>query len=727
MRLSNRITSSLFFFGAFLVAQNSWAIPSFKQSGGQDNLPAILKADEVYGDQISHSLTASGNAELSKGNSVVYADKMTYEKDGGIVRAIGNVRIKNIEVGNVRASSVEMKDDFSSGKFFDSKMVFLDGSYLFSPEIDRKTPLITVLQKPIYSICPNPEISADNELAGQKRDFVSIKSSSTTIDREKEVMKTRGGIFRFYNVPFFYTPYLQVALPSKKRQSGFLHPSYSKSTNLGFGIKAPYYFNIAPNMDLTTTPYIAISGTNQFLITNEFRHMAAYGDYTANFEIANNKITNTSNNVVINRTKTEYRWDLNGTGLFDFTNNTGLDFAINTVGDRNYLRDYHQNYLNYTLTKLNVDYIKGRSYHSVKTIRIQELESLTTQKQAPFILPSIDSHIETKPFFFKEKFALTSNATVITREDGLQYRRVTMIPEVNVPFNLHGNLFNFNSKMEGDFYSLDNNFQYTQRTNNFDKTQNNYKPETSFSWRMPLIRKSKYNTLMIEPMVNFVFSSYRKNVSKLPNEDSNNSELTVGNLFVTDRISGFDRNEAGSRMSYGVKSSLFNKYGEFGLTVGQSYRKNSGIQDVTIRGFADNNKSNIVGQAMYLAAKYFSITYSFQLDESNYRNDINQLTASLGLERFTFSTSYLLLKKGKQNLQQVEQLGLASTIKLSERWKLSLTTSRDMVLGRTLSRGITIYRDGCCTLFGFSVTESNPSSLNKPQKTFNLNFSFKNL
>lgn len=721
-----RITSLLFFFGVIFFAENSLALPGFK-SGKDSNLPAILKADVVNGDQINQTMVATGNVELSKGSSVVYADQMTYDKNGGVVRAIGNVKIKNIEIGNVKAVSAEIKDDFSSGKFLESQIVFADGSYLTSPEVHRETPLVTVLQKPVYSICPNPEISANNELAGVKRDFFSIKSSKTTIDKDRQIMRSRGGIFRFYNVPFFYTPFIQTPLPAKKRQSGFLHPSYYKTTNLGIGLKIPYYFNIAPNMDLTTTPNIGIGG-DQFLIANEFRHMPSYGEYHTNFEIANNKITNTANGTVAKRTEVEYRWALNSAGIFDFTKNTGLDFSLNTVGDRNYLRDYHGSYLNYNLSRLNVDYIHGRSYHAIKTIKIQELENADAQRAAPFILPMIDSHIETKPFFFKEKLALTSNATVITREDGLQYRRTTFIPEVNVPFNLHGNLFNIIGKVQNDFYSLDNNFQFTQRTNDYDKTQYNYKPEGSLSWRLPMIRKKNKSTLLVEPMINFVSSSYKKNFNKLPNEDSNNAELSMSNLFVNDRISGFDRNEAGERLSYGVKSSLFNRFGELGLTVGQSYKRSGGLeQDTTIRGFSDSNKSNIVGQMMYRAVKYFSISYAFQLDESNYRNDVNQVSTSLAFDRITFSSNFLLLRKSKQNLTERRQISFTSAIKLGNRWKVNLATARDLVLERTLSKSVMIYREGCCTTFGFAMTESNPSSLTKPQQTYSINLSFKNL
>jgi LPS-assembly protein len=725
MNFLRRIQFLLPFFAVSFVAQNSWAIPSIKKN--KDNsTQAVLKADEIDGDQKTKTLTAIGNVEVTKGTSAIYADKVTYNKNGGMIRAFGHVKIKDLEVGNIRASNLEIKDDFSSGKFYDSKMIFTDGSYLESPEINRQTPFVTVLQNPIFSICPNPEIAADNELAGKERDFASIKSTITTIDRGQQVIKSKGGILRFYNVPVLYTPYLRVPLQSKKRESGFLSPSYAKSTNLGLGIRIPYYFNLAPNVDLTFTPLIGI-GNNQVIINNDFRHYSTYGNYQGVFEIANNKITSNSDSTVVSRTSKKYRWNLVGNGTFDFTKDVGLDFIGNTVSDKDYLRDYHFNYMNYTLTKVNLDYIKGRDYHAIKTIRIQELDPNANSQAAPLILPQIDSHIETKPFFFKEKFVLTSNMAVISRQDGLQYRRATITPEANLPFNIHGNLFAINARAQTDAYSLENNFQLTLPANDYNSVQTNIKPELSISWRLPLIRKSETNTLMIEPIINLVTSTYTKNFSKIPNEDSNESELGVSNLFVTDRIAGFDRNESGKRINYGVKSSLFNRLGEFGLTLGQGYKKAGNTQDVVIRGFTNNNKSNIVGQALYKAAKYFAITYSFQFGESDYTNQINQINTVLNLNRFTFSSDYLLIRKTSQNPNQKEQINLTASMQFTPIWKVTTTMSKDLQSSRTLSRGITLYRDGCCTIFGFSAIETNPSSLNKPQKTFNLSLSFKNI
>jgi LPS-assembly protein len=445
------------------------------------------------------------------------------------------------------------------------------------------------------------------------------------------------------------------------------------------------------------------------------------------FEIANNQIKTVTDTTVITRTDKTYRWNIASTGEFDFTKNTGLDYNINTVSDRNYLRDYHFQYLAYTMSKANVDYINGRSYHAMKTIRIQELEDVENEKAAVFAMPIIDSHIESKPRFFKEKLALTSNFTTINREDGLQYRRLSATPEVQAPFNLRGNLFNLGAKVQTDAYYLENNFKNIPRSNDYDSTQTTYKPEISLKWRLPLIKKTKSNSLMLEPMASFVSSSYQKSFSKLPNEDGNPSELTVSNLFINDRIAGHDRNESGERMNYGAKTSFFNKYGEFGLIAGQSFRKSDRVQDVVIKGFAQNNKSNIVGQAMYKAQKYFSILYSFQLDQSNYRNDINQVTMGLSFDKFSINSDYLLIRRTKQNAQQKEQASISTKIDLANNWKLNLMLSRDFVLGRNLSRSLAILREGCCTIFGFSVVENNQSNLIKAQKTFNITLTFKNL
>ena len=719
---SRLIWTILALFVSNFASHSAYAIPKIKKES--DNSPAILKAKNVEGDRLKNEIIAIGDVEVIKGASVLYADKIIYNQKNKNINVIGDFEVKDFEVGKLYGRDASVKDDFSQGEFLNSKIIFNDGSYLKSPKINRRSIVKTQLEFPTYSICPDPIIAFDNKKVDNKKSFLSITSKNTEINNQEGVMKTKHSFLRIYDIPVLYTPYLRVTLPSKKKKSGFLNPGYSRNSNLGLGIKLPYYFYIADNMDLTTTPLISVGGS-QIVVDNEFRHITKYGKYDLDFEISNNQINRNEDTNIVKRTDKKVRWNLEGKGEFDFNLDTGLDFDINRVSDRDYLRDYRFDFINYIVSEVNIDKIKGRNYSSAKLIGIQELEDFDNKKAEPFIIP-LNYHIESKPNSWKGKYLFTTDFTTISRVDGLQYRRVSAVPEFEIPYNLKGNLFSFNAKIQGDFYSLEDNFKSIDKSQEYNKNQTNYSPEASLKWRLPLVKKSKKNTIMIEPMANFVISSVERGNSLIPNEDSNSSELTVSNLFISDRISGYDRTESGRRINYGVKTSLFNDYGEFGLDIGQGYKR-SAVQDVEVRGFNENHKSNIVGQALYKSNKYFSLNYSFQLNESNYRNDINQLTSTLDFGRVNLRSSYLLIRKNQQNEDKREQLTLGSTIKLTNRWKLDLSNTRDVVEDRDLFRTITLTREGCCTTFGFAITQANSSNLTKPQKSYNIILTFKNL
>ena len=82
-------------------------------------------------------------------------------------------------------------------------------------------------------------------------------------------------------MPIFYLPYFQHPDPSVKRQSGFLMPSHSNSSTLGYSVEVPYYFALAPNADFTLHPrYFSDHGV---LWQGEWRHRLATGQYNVKF------------------------------------------------------------------------------------------------------------------------------------------------------------------------------------------------------------------------------------------------------------------------------------------------------------------------------------------------------------------------------------------------------------------------------------------------------------
>jgi LPS-assembly protein len=62
-------------------------------------------------------------------------------------------------------------------------------------------------------------------------------------------------------IPVFYTPYLRFPIDNR-RKTGFLLPIFSFSDISGWGVGTPFYWNMAPNYDMTATPiYYTNRGT----------------------------------------------------------------------------------------------------------------------------------------------------------------------------------------------------------------------------------------------------------------------------------------------------------------------------------------------------------------------------------------------------------------------------------------------------------------------------------
>ena len=64
-------------------------------------------------------------------------------------------------------------------------------------------------------------------------------------DSKKKTIYYDNAIIKVYDLPVFYLPKLSHPDPTVDRKSGFLVPSLTDSTNLGFGVSVPYFFALA--------------------------------------------------------------------------------------------------------------------------------------------------------------------------------------------------------------------------------------------------------------------------------------------------------------------------------------------------------------------------------------------------------------------------------------------------------------------------------------------------
>lgn len=80
-----------------------------------------------------------------------------------------------------------------------------------------------------------------------------LRASSIDIDQRSQLGTGRNVRVELKGVPILYAPFISFPV-GIARKSGFLFPSFGTSNRSGFELGVPYYFNLAPNYDLTLTP-----------------------------------------------------------------------------------------------------------------------------------------------------------------------------------------------------------------------------------------------------------------------------------------------------------------------------------------------------------------------------------------------------------------------------------------------------------------------------------------
>ncbi len=80
-----------------------------------------------------------------------------------------------------------------------------------------------------------------------------LQARSVRLDLENKVGYARHARLKLLGVPVFYSPWLRFPL-SGQRQSGLLAPTFQYNEDTGFDYRQPYYWNIAPNQDMTFNP-----------------------------------------------------------------------------------------------------------------------------------------------------------------------------------------------------------------------------------------------------------------------------------------------------------------------------------------------------------------------------------------------------------------------------------------------------------------------------------------
>jgi LPS-assembly protein len=232
--------------------------------------PLFVQADNLIYDK--NRVIAQGNVEIYYNNYILTADKVTYDQTLNKLTAEGNAQLKDPNGQITRADVFEATDDFRDAFIQKLSVITADDTRIAAERGVRKEGNVTEFEKAKFTPCRNDPGMPPLWCVGAAR-IIHDQAAGTITYQDAQ--------FQLLGVPIFFLPYFQHPDPSVKRQSGFLTPSYSQSTTLGFSVEVPYYFALAPNYDFTFRPKIFTE--RGVLWQGDWRHRLATGQYTINF------------------------------------------------------------------------------------------------------------------------------------------------------------------------------------------------------------------------------------------------------------------------------------------------------------------------------------------------------------------------------------------------------------------------------------------------------------
>ncbi len=622
------------------------------------DIPIEFSADKLSYDSELGIVTASGNVEAVQENRVLRADTITYNQQTDLLTATGNITLLEPSGDVVFAEYMELSGNMKDGIIEDLRLVFSDSSRLAAAGARRSGGVKLDLRKAVYSPCNLCPDEPDRPPLWQ------VKAAKVVHDKDRQIVEYSDAWLEIAGIPVAYTPYFSHADPTVKRQSGFLVPDMGNSSELGFFVSAPYFFNLAPNQDATLTPML--TAKEGPVLAVEYRHLFFNGKLEAA-----GSLTQDSDD--------DMRGHIFSKGRFDIDDTWRWGFDVNRAKDNTYLRRYRfGSDLDDTLTsRLFAEGFRKRNYFSVNAYAYQGLQESDDSGTSPYVFPMLDySHVG-EADRFGGRTNLDVSLLALTRTEGSDTRRLSVKGGWQLPFlGPLGDTYTLSASLQGDVYHVNS---LVGGENDFNGLSGRIRPEVALDWRFPIIKEDDPIYQIIEPIAGIIVSPYGGNSDNIPNEDSLDFEFDDTNLFSSNRFTGFDRVESGPRVNYGLKWGVFGrKGGSTTILVGQSLRlkddstftKNSGLED---------HFSDIVGKVHIAPSNLLDLLYRTRIDKDNLEFRRNEVRLKAGVPAFNISSNYVFFDRlEKSEFPGREEISMQLNSRFNRFWRGHLGGVRDL-------------------------------------------------
>lgn len=594
------------------------AVPALAQAqatmqlGDDKNAPVNISAERMTG-RPDREVEAERNVEIVRGATTITSDKAKYRMVEGEVEASGNIKMKRYGdryTGDSLLFQIDTGAGFITNPTYHLQKNNAQGA---AERIDFESRDMAVVSEGSYSTCEGPD-----------PDWY-LKSSKLRLDKERDIGNAGATIVYFKGLPILGTPLMSFPL-SDARKSGILPPTVGSTNKGGLEVMVPYYFNIAPNYDLTVYPKFIAKRGLQLGAEGRYLGRDASGGYygETRIEFLNDRDTRSNRYAYSSQhfqTFDQGRWTLNWNLNGASDDNYPIDFArtITAGAQRLQPRDasltYSGNYWNAVMRMSDYQVLQdplapiGRPYG-----RLPQL----TVSAARQDVNGFDWSVMTEATRFWQPVD-AGNDALYGRPNLLYPRagnRLVVNPKLSYPILRPGYFVTPQISLHATSYSLDT------QTVGAPSTLSRVLPTLSVDSGLVFERDAnlfgKAVTQTLEPRLFYVYTPY-KDQSQFPLFDTGEADFNYGQLFSENRFVGQDRISDANQMTAALVSRIIEPSGieRARFAVGQRYYFNE--QRVSLLPAANQSRSDLLMAAYGKLTNALSAEVNMQYSQSQNR------------------------------------------------------------------------------------------------------------
>lgn len=640
------------------------------------NDPAIHISSNTV--DLSNNQTAhfSGQVEISHRDTLLIAPNASYSRLQQSLTADGGIAYFNTDI-TVNGSSFAANLANDSAQLNDAQYQFISQAGRGYAQQLHASKQELSLHSALFTTCP----ASDSSWA--------LHAKEINIEADEGWGEAHHAVFKISDVPVFYLPYLTFPV-NDQRRSGVLLPKISSSQKVGVELELPYYFNLAPNYDLTLTPrYMSKRGLQ---IKSTFRYLTEQHSGNMQLEYLGND----------NEKSDDFgaRYLGHISHLSDFTPKIRAHIDITDVSDDAYLNDLGSDYANQSDTQLlreaSISYY-GDTVHS--QLKVQGFEILGNYNAAYSALPELQLK-SAKPitllpnvnFAWQAQYAhFLNNDADITNAD-----RIHLQPTIEIPFITPALEITAQTSLLYTYYQQTAADNISGIRANVSRTV----PKVRLHSRLNLEREYDWfgepALQTFEPQIQYLYIPYRDQ-SDIGIYDTTRLQDDYYGLFRQSRYSGLDRINQANQLTVGWTSRFYDNADNelFRFSLGQIFF----LEQPTVTA---ENEDEITSTESMLASEliwhwyrkwYFSTAIQYDIDsdkliKSNASLDYRASDKSM----FQLNHRYSRAVSGLE----IQQLGVLGTVPINDNFQLVASYYRDVTNHRMIDASLGLQYESCC-------------------------------